>query len=220
VLAKHKLSELLQVAIHERQHQRQLRAYGNRPARSETTTTFSLTISRDEKALVRLKRTLGWRVFATNQPAAQLPLAQVVLVYHDEYQVEAGMARLKGRPLSLTPMFLQREDHITGLVRLLSIALRVLTLLEFVVREALRKADEQLQGLYPGQPNRAAKRPRTETLLRAFRGITLSIITLKNSVMRHITELSTLHKRILALLGFSESLYTRLADSPISNLGS
>ena len=43
----------------------------------------------------------------------------------------------QGRPLSLTPMYVQRDDHATGLIRLLSIALRVLTLVEFVVRRQL-----------------------------------------------------------------------------------
>jgi hypothetical protein len=43
----------------------------------------------------------------------------------------------RGIPYHSHLMFLQREDHITGLVRLLSVALRALTVTEFVVRDAL-----------------------------------------------------------------------------------
>ena len=52
--------------------------------------------------------------------------------YRDEYIIELGFGRLKGKPLFVTPMYLQRDDHATGLIRLLTIGLRVLTLLEFV----------------------------------------------------------------------------------------
>ena len=65
-----------------------------------------------------------------------------MLAYRSEYQVERSLGRLKGRPLSLRPMYVQRDDHATGLIRLLSIALRVLTLLEFVVRRQLAAAGE------------------------------------------------------------------------------
>ena len=51
--------------------------------------------------------------------------------------MERRLGRRKGRPLSLTPMYVQRDAHATGLMRLLSIALRVLTLVEFVVRRQL-----------------------------------------------------------------------------------
>jgi transposase len=70
-----------------------------------------------------------------------------VLAYRDEDRIERDMGRRKGRPLSLTPMYLEREDHATGLIRLLSIGLRVLTLLECVVRRRLAAAQTTLAGL-------------------------------------------------------------------------
>jgi transposase len=73
-------------------------------------------------------------------------------------------------------MHMQREDHARGMVRLLSLALRVLILVEHVVRERLQAAGETLSGLYSGNPKRETARPTTERLLRAFRGITLTIM--------------------------------------------
>ena len=45
-------------------------------------------------------------------------------------------------------MYVQRDDHATGLIRLLSLGLRVLTLLEFVARRQLASAGTKLAGLY------------------------------------------------------------------------
>ncbi len=137
-------------------------------------------------------------------------LKQAVRAYRDEYLMEQGFARLKNFPLSLTPIYLQREDHITGLIRLLSIGLRVLNLLEFQVRHNLEKEKEKLAGLYVGNPKRETARPSAEIILAAFKEITLLLIEVKNEIYAHLTALSFLQKRILALLGFPISIYTQL----------
>jgi transposase len=153
---------------------------------------------------------LGWRVYATNQPADQLSLSQAVLAYRQEYLVEHGFGRLKGNPLSLTPMYLQDDRRATGLVRLLIIGLRVLTLLEFVVRRSLAQEQAQLAGLYPGNPKRITARPTAEALLAAFKEINLTVVTIEEQVHRHLSPLSDLQHRILTLLGFSVDIYTNL----------
>jgi len=112
--------------------------------------------------------------------------------------------------LSLTPIYLQREDHITGLIRLLSIGLRVLTLLEFQVRSGLKDNKEKLSGLYTGNPKRETARPTAELILTAFKEITLILIETKNQVYAHLTNLSPLQERILVLLGFPIIIYTQL----------
>jgi transposase len=148
-------------------------------------------------------------VYGTNQPVEALSLEQAVLAYRSAYLVERSLGRLKGRPLSLTPMYVQRDDHATGLIRLLSIALRVLTLVEFVVRRQVA-AGTKLAGLYAGNPRRETARPTAERLLEAFEDITLTIVEGPQQVVRHMTALSPLQQRILVILGFSSELYTRL----------
>ena len=121
---------------------------------------------------------------------------------------------MKGRPLSLTPMSRARDDQATGLIRLLSIGLRILTLLECGVRRRLATAKTTLAGLYVGNPRRATAHPTAERLLEAFQGLTLTIIRDGRRRRRHLTPLSRLHHRILALLDFAADMYTRLrADS-------
>ena len=100
-----------------------------------------------------------------------------------------------------------------GLVRLLSLALRVLTLVVFVVRRELQQQQTTLTGLYEGNPNRSTDRPTTERLLRAFQPLTLTSVTLPGQRIVHITPLTPLQTQILALLGFPDSIYTDLAKS-------
>ncbi len=155
-------------------------------------------------------RRLGWRVYGTNQPVESLSLKQAVLASRSAYLVERSLGRLTGRPLALTLMSVQRDDHATGLMRLLTIALRVLTLLECVTRRQLAAAGTTLAGLYADNPRREIARPTAERLLEAFEGITLTIINGPQQTDRHVTILSPLQHRILEILGFSSALYTRL----------
>ena len=120
------------------------------------------------------------------------------------------MERLKGQPLSLTPMSVQRDDHATGLIRFLSMALRVLTLLACVGRRQLAAEGTKLAGLYAGNPQRATDRPTAERLLEALEDMTLTLVKGPQQTTRYVTALSPLQLRILELLGFSSALYTRL----------
>jgi transposase len=210
VMEKHKVQGLLRLDVQVSSHQRKVRGYRDRPTRMVVEQELHLEVSVDEVAVEEMLRRKGWRVYATNAPARQLPLAQAVLAYRGQYMVERGCGRLKGRPLSVTPMYLQRDDHATGLIRLLSIALRILTLLEFLVRRALAQEDTELAGLYAGNPKRATARPTAERILEAFEHITLTVIREPPRTLRHITPLSALQRRILDLLDFSPDIYTRL----------
>jgi transposase len=185
---------------------RPVRAYRGQPARMEQDRHASVESRVDAAAFEAAVRRLGWRVYGTNQPRESLALAQAVWAYRSEYQVERSLGRLKGRPLSLTPMYVQRDDHATGLIRLLSIALRVVTLLEFVGRRQLAAEGAKLAGLYAGNPKRETDRPTAERLLEAFQDITLTLIKGPHQTDRHVTALRPLQQRILEILGFSSAL--------------
>jgi len=138
-------------------------------------------------------------------------VTQAVLAYRQEYIVERGFGRLKGRPLSLTPLYLERDDHVTGLIRLLTIALRVLTTLDHVARGRLAQEQRALPGLYAGTPTRATLRPTAELLLTAFKEITLTVVRTPHLSLRHLTALSPTQHDILGLLGFTPDIYTSIA---------
>jgi transposase len=172
-----------------------------------------VTVSVDHEAMAAVVRQLGWRVYVTTQPPEPLSLQEAVLAYRNEYRVERAMGRLKGRPLSLTPMDLERDDHATGLIRLLSIGLRVLTRLEFGVRRRLATAKTTLGGLYVGNPKRATAHPTAERLLEAFQDLTLTLIREGRRRRYHLMPLSRVQRRMLALLGFPDDIYTRLCPN-------
>lgn len=212
ILTRWQVGGLVQVTVTEEVRVRPVRGYRGQPATVRAEREVHLQVTVDPAALEQAVQRLGWRVYVTNQPAAQLSLPQAVLAYREEYLVERCLGRLKGQPLSLTPMYLTRDDHATGLVRLLAIALRVLTLLEFVVRRQLKQDGGHLAGLYAGQPTRTTSQPTAERLVAAFQHLTLTTVHTAQRTLRHLTPLSTLQGRILTLLGFPLAIYTHLAD--------
>ena len=212
ILDRHGVQGLLAVTVQATAQTRTIRAYRGQPAREETTYDLSLTTTRRTDAITAAGERLGWRVYATNRSATQCSLTQVVLAYRDQYRVEQPIGRLKGQPLSLRPVYLSRDDHVTGLVRLLTIALRVLSLLEYGIRQQLAQepSGEPLTGLYAGQPGRGTRRPTAERVLEAFRNVTLTVVDVPPQVIRHLTPLTSLQQRLLALAGLEDTCYLRL----------
>ena len=147
IVQRYSLEGLLWFRLPQHNIPRPVRAYRGQPARVDQDRYATVEVRVDEAAVEATMRRLGWRVYGTNQPVASLSLAHAVLAYRSEDQGERSFGRLKGRPLSLTPMSVQRDDHATGLMRLLSIALRVLTLLELVGRRQWATAGVKLTGL-------------------------------------------------------------------------
>ena len=117
---------------------------------------------------------------------------------------------MKGRSLSLTPRFLPDEQRVVALICLLSIALRVLVLMQFVVRRNLWQGRATLKGIYPGQPGRQTAQPTTEMMLWALRGVTLSRITIDGKRLYHLTPLHAVQKRILVLMEVPLEIYKGL----------
>jgi len=212
ILSSLRVEGLLQVDIQEEASEHPVRAYRGKLSSPRQMWSFQVHVERDVQAIERAMKVLGWRVYATNQQTAPLGLPQAVEAYRNEYLVERNFGRLKGHPLSLGPLYVQRDEHRVGLVRLLTIALRVVTVLEGVVRHALAEQHLELAGLFAGNPKRRTAQPTTKRLLEAFNEVTLTIVSGPGFVQRHLPPLSALQQHILALCGFSSAVYTRLTD--------
>src|SRR5271157_663707 len=162
ILVRYDVPYLVQVCCEVQITQQPLRPSAKRPATVREERQVTVSAVADPATLAAAIRALGWHIYATNQPQAQLALEQAVLAYRSEYIIERAFGRLKGRPLSLTPMYLQSDAHATGLIRLLTIGLRVLTLLEHRVRRRLGQEQARLAGLYAGNPKRSTPQPTAE----------------------------------------------------------
>jgi transposase len=181
------------------------RGYGGRAAREETEVYFEIEVSRDQTRIEEKKREMGWQVYGTN--GLGMVLSQVVSAYRRQYRIENDWSRLKGRPLGLTPLYLQDEDRIQGLVCLLSLALRVLTLVEWVVRESLRKEGSKVQEVYAGQPGRKTTRPSAELLLAVMKTISISVVEVNGQTHALLSPLTQVQQRILKLWDMPSDLY-------------
>lgn len=215
IVARRQVADWVRLTYGETVQERSVRAYGPRPAEIRLEREVWVKVAVKKVALQQACRELGWRVYATNQEQPLLSLTEATLAYRSEYLIERCFGRLKGKPLTLTPMYLQEDGRATGLIRLLAICLRALTLLEFVVRRRLAEEQAELAGLYAGNPKRATARPTAERLLEAFKEITLTVIREPQQTRRHLTPLSPLQQRILGLLGFQAAIYTRLCSESL-----
>lgn len=207
-LEQHRVRGLLQVEYHRHPKTISKRPYGRRPAQTLTQHEVSVQTTLDPVAYQDAVQQLGWRVYVCND--LELSLSEAVLAYRDEYLVERGFARYKGKTLGLTPLYLSVDNRVKGLIRLLSLGLRVLCLLEFTARRALRDQGEKLAGIYPGNPTRATTRPTTEMMLKTFRGISLTEVHVDGAPYLCLTPLSPVQERILELLGLPVTIYLAL----------
>ena len=189
----------------------------NSPYELVTSTTWHVTVTRLSDAIASFDQLAGWRLYVTNAPVARLDLASAVSSYREEWQPERGFHRLKGAALAIRPLLLRSDQRICGLLRILVIALRALTLLEFVARRQLAQQTTPLRGLYAGNPQRATHQPTAERLLRAFDDITWYQVSDGQTTWQQVTPLSDLQRRLLDLLGIPETVYTGLAQPALAS---
>jgi transposase len=188
----------------------------DRPTRTQVQVRYALTgVQRNEDAIAARRHRLGWRVQVTNAPVDRLPLPQAVRHYRGGWSLERDFHLVKDLPLGLSPVFVWKSEQIKGLTRLLTLALRLLTLLETQVRRGLEQTQEALAGLYEGSPTRTTERPTGTRILQAFARtqITLTHVRIGRRTFWYLTPLSPLHEQLLRHLHLPTSLYTALANN-------
>jgi transposase len=224
VLTAHRVDGLLRVAW-EKQVEQTTQYVGrgrgavHREKRVIEKRRYHITqITRQEDRIAALRQRFGWKAFVTNAGPQRLSLREAVLCYRNEYRVERIFNRLKSR-VHIAPLFVKLNEQIEGLTYLLTLGVRVLTVTEFVLRRSLEIAQASLPGLHPENKHKRTDKPTAERVLRAFAGISLTII--KNAagedILRRLTPLSGVQEAILQRLGLGTTLYRQLE---IQNMGS
>jgi len=207
---QYRVGGLLTYAYQAEVTERQIQKYRDKPARTERKVRFQLTVTRQPDAIAAAEFQMGWRIYLTNAPQPELSLTQAVWAYRGQYLAENIFRRLQGKLLSITPVYVQRDDHAQGLFHLLTIAARLLALGDYAARESLAQENEELAGIFPGNPQRSTPTPTTERLLQAFDNIHLLVMRLGPQVRYQLTPLSAVQERILVLLDLPTTLYTDL----------
>ena len=208
---RYRVAGLFDYHIEQEVSERQVRAYGDTPARTERQVRFQLTLEPDPEAIAAAEFRAGWRIYATNAPAERQPLDRAVLAYRDQYIEENVFRRLQGKILSITPLYVQRDDHAKGLFHLLTLAARLLALGDHLAKGNLAQKKTELAGIYPGNPKRSTATPTTERMLAAFDNINLTIIPIAGQLHYQVTPLTTVQLRILDLWELSDTLYTQFS---------
>ena len=185
---------------------------------SDGTTRWTVgTIAVELAAWQTLVDRLGWQVYVSNTTAAQYAAEALVTTYHQQPLLERGISRLKTRNLQIRPVYLRDEQRIAGLLWLLTLALRVLTLTESRLRTALTERNETIVGLNPASRTQPTQRPTTERVIAAFANLTLTTVVSAGACQRYVTPLNATHRHILVLLKLPADLYDQLAG-PVPNL--
>lgn len=172
-------------------------------------------VCRSEDMITAAKYRQGWRVQVTTLPREGYSLQTCVLIYNGGWSLERDFHVVKDVPLGIRPLFVRDDEQIIGLTRLLTIALRLLTLFEMRVRAGLKGAAEELSGLYEGQPKRKTSRPTATRLLKAIARmeITLTCVESEDNSQWYVSALPPLLLRILKFVNLSEDIYTSLTTN-------
>jgi len=210
---EYRVKGLFDYDYQEEVEEREIRGYSGKPARVERKVRYQLTVSRKQAAIEAAEFRAGWRIYATNATEMELSLEEAVSAYRDQIIEENIFRRLHGKMLSVTPLYVQREDHAQGLIHLLTLGARALALGDYLAREALAAEGTELAEVYAGNAKRSTARPTTERMLKAFKGIDLIIFPPEEQRAPILTAFKPVHARILALLGLQTSLFTDLQSA-------
>jgi transposase len=218
VLAEHRVEGLLEVKYQSQETSRTQyvgrgRGGPNRPKKTQWSVRYQITtVERVEEAIQHHVERLGWQVQVINVPEERLSLLDCLLAYRGGWCGERMFHLLKDQPLGIRPFYVRRDDQIRGLTHLVTLALRVLTLLELLVRRGQEQSGEKLEGLYPGLPKRTTDRPTGKRVLEAicWAEITLTRVESGDGHYWHLKALPKLVQQVLGYLGLSEAVYTRL----------
>lgn len=221
VLQRHRVAGFLSVTW-QREEQREKRYEGRGRGGAKRKWHWDVVIRyqvmnvcREEDVIVAAKYRQGWRVQVTTLPREGYSLQMCVLIYNGGWSLERDFHIVKDVPLGIRPLFVREDEQIIGLTRLLTIALRLLTLFEMRVRAGLKGAEEELSGLYEGQPKRTTSQPTATRLLKAIARmeITLTCVESENDSQWYVSALPPLLLRILELVNLSENIYMSLATN-------
>jgi len=217
VLKAHRVSGLLSVAWEKQVEQTtQYVGRGRGSVHREKCvmqkTRYHIThITRQGETIAALTQRFGWKAFVTNAPRTRLSLQEAVLCYRNEYRVERIFNRLKSR-VHIAPLFVKLNEQIEGLTYLLTLGVRVLTVMEFVLRRSLAQDQARLPNMHPENKQKQTDTPTAERILKAFAEVSLTIIkhAAGEDRLRRLTPLSGVQEAILQRLGLGTNLYRQL----------
>jgi transposase len=223
VIEKHRVGDLLEVEW-QIEEQREMRFVGrgrggaDRKQQETITQRIQITSVKRKKAAIAANcKRLGWRAQLTNAPL-NISLNQCVNLYRANWRGERNYSRLKSEPIGIDPIYVHKDDQIIGLTRLLTLAARAESIIEWEVERGLKSEEKKMKGLYAGQPQQATATPTAVAMLEAISRseITLTKMESQDQTNWYLTPLPELLLDVLRYLHLPSTLYTGLDPKPIA----
>jgi transposase len=217
LINKHKVAGLIEVSWELEEHkQKRLvgrgRAGAGRTEREIVTRRCQVkSVVLQRKAVFAAGRRLGWRVYLSNAPA-EVRLPTCVQHYRASWRGERHYKRLKCEPVGIDPIFVRQDDQIRGLTHLLTLAVRVESLIEVQVARGLQKEGKEIKGLYPGLPKQGTDHPTAVSLLKAIdrQEVSLTRVALNDQTSVQLSPLPEWLPDVLRYLHLAPTLYADL----------
>jgi hypothetical protein len=101
------------------------------------------------------------------------------------------------------------------MTHLLTMAVRVESLIEIQVARGLQSEGKEIRGLYPGLPNKGTDHPTAVAMLKAIdrKEITLTRVELNGNTSLHLSPLTEWLPDVLRYLHLSPNLYADLQNN-------
>jgi transposase len=202
ILKKYQVTECLEVQIEELSKEPEKRKYGGK-VRTESGKKYQIKVAENEPAITQAKEIMSTR--------------KAIECYRKEYRIEAKFNELLNKVTALLPIFLQKNERIRALVKVLLLAIKFTSIIQYQVRENLKKANESVTQVYPGNPKRETKEPTIGMILRAFREITLVTVEEHGVIITKITKLKPIQLKLLELMELKSSIYENLNQISFSS---
>jgi transposase len=210
LLAECEVESLVRVAIEEREDAKYRQAQPGRPGKhtkykKETRPRYHLTWELDAVAFANAEREDGIFPLLTND--RQLTAEEVLRAYKRQPIIEKRFSQLK-TDFAVAPVYLKDVGRIQGLLAIYFFVLLVQTLLERELRQAMARKGIDALPLYP--EGRPCSRPTTARVIELFEPVQRHWLSVgDNEPQCLVTELTTLQRQIIKLLGLSPADYGR-----------
>lgn len=158
-------------------------------------------VSKKEESIKNLIEYESTFVLATND--MKLTGKEILKEYKTQSEVEQKFKALKS-PLFMNSLFLKKAERVESMVYLILIALMVSSIMEYKVREYLKKNEESIIG-----PGRIRMRNVTlRSIYRLFENIYSCIVTTDYNIVSVLKDdLSEAQRTILKALGIKEEIF-------------
>lgn len=197
ICVEYDVENLIDIRCSENVDARTIRRYRGRPTTTRVNHMLDIVASPNETALKERMQELGWHGYVTTLGAQALSVRDLL---DTSMKASALVERLHNRQLSLLPGVIQRLEHTRGLIRLMTITLRCLALMDYIGGVRFSSTTTQTSDSHTSIW-------RSEDVLNAFLNVTLTTVYDGRQEHHHLTALSTGQRRMLDLLGLPHSLY-------------